>query len=204
MRRRPRLFTPTTRPSPAVRAAFFVSGLVALAATYMGTGSVELQALVMFGLIFLVLPLLEERFGATEDEHYFETIRQRHVPAGVLAVAFAFLIVWGALTALAVPDDLGGFFWLWLVTWPWSEVLVYLGRRRLKKDGAAAWKPIKPLRDAALAGVAVIPMIVIVLLLADQTGAVETILTSLGCGVAVFLISLAIARPSREGGSRFR
>ena len=128
------LFGHNARPPRLVRLAFFGVGLVVLGATYAATDSEGLQLLALFVLIFGVLPALDRRFGAVDD--YTKAVQERNVPFSVVALSLALGIAWAALVLIVVPElGLGPAFWLWVVMWPWIEVVAFLGERRLRRDG---------------------------------------------------------------------
>lgn len=131
-RRISRWFFPQVRPQWGVRLAFFGVGLIALSASFVGTGSAALQWLVLFALIFGVLPLLAHRGGENSGDE--ESIRR--APGIVTAASLAFLLPWAALTWFVVPRSLGPVAWFWAVIMPWAEVLAYLVKRRLHRVGA--------------------------------------------------------------------
>jgi hypothetical protein len=109
-----------------------------------------------------------------------------------------FLLAWGAVIFVAAPDlGLGPWFWSWVVLIPWLEVYLYLAERRLRRDGADDWKPVRPTRDTILAGAATAPVITAIMLVEDA-GLGEALLTGLLCGCIVFLIAGTFAWMSRR------
>jgi len=170
-----------------VRLVFFPGGLAALGVTYTLTGSEELQVVAMFALIFGVLPGVSRRFDRHDE--YTEAVQDRNAPFSVLAFSVTFAVSWGLLVFLIPPElGLGPWFWWWAVVWPWLEVHLYLGERHLRRGGGEAWKPARPLRDSALAGVATAGAIVVITLLQDATLS-EALATAAACGAIVFTIT---------------
>lgn len=192
------LFGHNARPPRLVRLAFFGVGLVVLGATYAATDSEGLQLLALFVLIFGVLPALDRRFGAVDD--YTKAVQERNVPFSVVALSLALGIAWAALVLIVVPElGLGPAFWLWVVMWPWIEVVAFLGERRLRRDGGAhTWQPARPLRDSAFAGLATAPCIFAITLLQDFDVR-EAVATAIACAVCVFGVSGMLAWLMRRG-----
>ena len=166
---------------------FFAVGSALLGATYAMTGSEDLQVAVLFALVFVVLPALSRRFGV--QDAYMQVLEERKAPIGVLVLSLVFLIGWGALVFVAVPDfRLGPWFSLWVLMWPWLEVFSLLAEARLDREGADNWKPVRPLRDCGAAGLATAPLITMLMLLND-TPLGDAAATGLACGVIVFVIA---------------
>lgn len=177
---------------------FFVVGLVVLGGTYATTESEALQVVAVFALIFGVHPALSRLF-AGPDEH-LQAVQNRNMPFSVLTLSLAFAVAWGAVVILATSElGLGPWFGFWAVIWPWAEVLAYLGERSLRRDGAEAWQPARPLRDSALAGLATAPCIIAIMLLPDSSARAEAIATGLACGLAVFACAGTITWLMRRG-----
>ena len=132
------------RPPWLVRVAFFVAGLVVLGVTYLAAEpegrllAYLLQWLVLLVIMGAVWPWLNWRFGRRDE--FTEVARERKVPFGVFALSLAFAVPWGALMWVAWFWVLGKWFWVWVVLWPLLEVFSYFGARRLRRDGAQAWK----------------------------------------------------------------
>jgi hypothetical protein len=151
-----------------LRWALFAMGLGVTGGTYAATGSEGLQVLALYVLVFGVYPAMARAFGRPDE--LTEVLSRRNVPLDVLATSVLFLVSWGALVFFAAPDlGLGPWFWSWVVLIPWLEVYLYLAERRLRRDGADDWKPMRPTRDATLAGVATAPVITAIMLIEDAS-----------------------------------
>jgi hypothetical protein len=158
-----------------------------LGGTYAATGSEGAQVLALFVLTFGLLPAASRRFGESSD--LLEASRSRNVPWRVVAMSLAFLVLWGAVIFVAAPDlGLGPWFWWWAVMWPGLEIYTYLAERRLHQGGGAeSWKPSRPFRDSVLAGLATVPVIVVITVVQGfEVG--EALLTGLLCGCIVFVL----------------
>ena len=141
---------------------------------------------------------MERRFGAADD--YTKVVQERNVPFSVVALSLAFVIAWATLVFAAVPElGLGPAFWLWVLMWPWAEVVAFLGERRLRRDGGAhTWQRARPLRDSALAGLATAPCILAITLLQDFAVG-EAVATAVACAVCSFAVSGIFAWLMRRG-----
>src|SRR5690348_2895455 len=94
-RRISRWLFPDARPPRSVRLGFFAAGLVVLAGSYALTGSDVLQLPILLALTFLMLPMLARRFGVRDP--YWETVRDRNLPARVVGLSLVFGLPWVAL-----------------------------------------------------------------------------------------------------------
>jgi hypothetical protein len=182
-----------------LRWGLFAFGLVALGGTYAATGSEAAQVLVLFALAFGIYPAMTRAFGRSDA--LTELARDRTAPVGVVARSLLFFVLWAALIFVAAPDlGLGPWFWWWVVMWPWLEVYIYLAERRLRRDGGgSSWKPIRPLRDTVVAGLATAPVIAVIALF-EGLGVGEALLTGFLCGCIVFLIAGAFTGMSHRAG----
>ena len=144
-----------TRPPWPVRLAFFVAGLVALGGTYLATEpegrllAYLLQALVLLAWLGGVWPWLSRRSGRRDE--FTEVARERKVPLETIALSLVIAVTWSGLVfglVLVARADLwlGKWFWSWVCLWPSLEVSAYFGARRLRRDGAQAWK-LRTVRD---------------------------------------------------------
>jgi hypothetical protein len=130
------LFAPDTRLPRPTRLVFYGLGLFALAASYALTGSEWVQLVVLLVLVFGALRGATRRFGVNDDS--MESIRERDVPWRVMALAIPFLVAWGALVFLVVPDPgLGPWFWWAVVIWPWMELETSLAERTRRRDAGS-------------------------------------------------------------------
>jgi hypothetical protein len=103
-----------------------------------------------------------------QSNDFVEAMRELTVPFGAMAMSVAFL-----------------------------ELYVYLAERRVNRHGGAGWKPVRPLRDAVLAGLITVPVIAIITSL-QGFDADEALLTGLLCGCIVFAIAGAFTWMSRK------
>ena len=84
-----------------------------------------------------------------------------------------------------------GLFWFIAFMWPWLEVYEALIRREIERHGIATWKPERPLRDAASAGLLTAPIIAAMALLFDSSmPPSEAILAGAACGLIVASLGL--------------
>jgi hypothetical protein len=196
------LFAGEERPPRRVRLALFALGLPALGGVYAATESEGYQVLVLFALTFGVLPALSRRYGVRDG--YTEATERANIPARVLAWSLVVVAPWVALTFLLVPKSLGPWFWWWLVMWPWMEVYVLLAERALQRDGPETWREARLVRDSAVAGAVTAPIIAAIML-ADDGGVAEAVITGVLCGFIVFGIAATftwLRRSAAESGAR--
>jgi hypothetical protein len=116
----------------------------------------------------------------------------------VLATSVAFAAAWGALTFFVVPRGLGPWFWWSLVIWPWVEVSAYLAERAYRRNGADSWPRKRPVRDAALAGLATVTLIVAIAFVGGF-GVGEALVTGAICGAVVFAIAVTFDGLRKRG-----
>jgi hypothetical protein len=161
-----------------VRLAFHALVLVVLGGTYLATASEGLQILALFALII----------GLPWD--YGVPVPDRNPPLDVMAGALAFGLIWAGLLLLVPDPGLGVGFWFWVAMAPWLEVWRQLIARSLQRDRGASWTPVRPWRDSALAGLAIVPLMVFFLLL-DGMSAGEAVAWGAGCGAMVFVMCRA-------------
>lgn len=180
---------------PRPRVALFCASLVALGGTYAATSSEELQALTAFVLIFVVIPAISRRFGKSLE--YAEAAGDRIVPSSVSALSAALLLPWCVLVFIVAPVGLGPWFWLWLLLWPWLELTVYLATRHFRRHGVEGFKRVRPLRDAALGGVATATLIGAIML-ADEASFSAAVATGAASGVIGFLVVLTFTWSARR------
>lgn len=179
----------------------FVVSLAALAGTWLLTHSEAAQFLVLFPSIYLPAAFLRRRVEGP-DEH-------AEVAAGLLPpwrlLLFSLPLVAPLGVAVYFLSDLIelGLFWFIALMWVWGEVYATLVRREIEHHGTATWKPERPLRDAASAGLLTAPIIAAMLLLFDSSAPLsEAILAGVACGVIVAALGLFFnwldrrARPS--------
>lgn len=174
-----------------MRLAFFAAGLPLLAAAYAATESATLQIVVVFGFIVVVLPALNRRFGANDE--FTTAVQGRNPPLGVVGGSTAFAVAWAAALSFAVTEvELGPGFWLWLFMWPYVEGYRYLAERCLLRDGgAASWQPSRPLRDAAIAGLATGLCILVPTLVAGwRVG--EAVATAAACAAMIYVLCVTL------------
>lgn len=97
-----------------------------------------------------------------------------------------------------------GLFWFIALFWPWVEVYEALIRRDIERHGVGAWRPERPLRDAAAGGLLTAPIIAALALLFDSSMPLsEAILAGVACGVIVAVLGLFfdwLDRRSRPSG----
>lgn len=96
-----------------------------------------------------------------------------------------------------------GLFWFIAFFWPWVEVYEALLRRDIERRGVGAWKPDRPLRDAATGGLLTAPIIAAMALLFDSSMPLsDAILAGVACGLIVALLGLFVDRlDSRSSAS---
>jgi len=170
-----------------LRWVLFAFGLVVLGGTYAATGSEGAQVLALFALSFGVYPAVNRRFGRPNG--LTQEAWGRNPPLRVLVGTLVFFLVWGALFWILDPDlGLGPWFWWWVVVIPCIEVGAFLAERQLGRDAGAGWKPIRPARDSAVAGILTVPLVTGPLLLADF-GPGEALVTGFLCGIIFFAIA---------------
>lgn len=188
--------------------AYFAFSLAALAGVALATESEGYGTLLMFVLVFGVLPALERRFGVPIE--YTGVSGDVKPPpraaARMWGLSLAFLVPWGALTYFVVPESLGAWFLFWLMLGPWLGVQGYVTKRELRRHGAHEWRPVRMLRDSALGGVATVPAIFAIMLW-DGAGVGEALATGVVCGFIVFVLVVTMtrlygARPEDETADR--
>lgn len=175
------------------RLAFIVAGAAFLAFVFLATHSEGLQTLGYFALIFGAFPALSLRFG--RDDPYYEAMRGLKPPVSITAMGLAGATAWAVLISLiaSVGPDLGFGSWIWVALIPGIEIWIGILSRRINLDGTAGWKPIRPLRDAAIAGASTAPAITAILLVAGE-GLPTSALGGLALAVFAFGLSLVTAR----------
>jgi hypothetical protein len=134
------------------RVFLYVFGLAALALAYVMTPSIWVQLAVMFGVLAIAHVLIGEQSGIRAVITSY--VPSYDPPIRLLALSFAALFAGMALAALAAQKVGLGLFWLWLVLGPWSEFLMWLLRRNLRRGGGRGWTKPRPLlygaADAAI------------------------------------------------------
>jgi hypothetical protein len=183
------LMGPHGRLPRRLRLGFFAAGLVLLGVSRVGIDDDAVQVLVFLALMGSIAPL-HRRFARSDD--YSDALRERDVPWRVFLTSMAFALLWGALVFVAVPESLGGLFALWLILWPWGEVLMALADRDLRTNGPDGWRRRRPVRDSGLAGL-VAAALITAIGLADGFSVGEAILTGgiAGAFAVLFLGTLA-------------
>lgn len=179
------LATPAVRPPRRVRVTFAVLGAAALAVTYALTHSDALQLLALVILGIGLAPAVSRRYGAGDS--YMDAVKDREVPLRVSALALSCGLAWMGVISYGLPEfGLGEWFLLWAVLWPYLELHFFLAERDLRRRGAESWPAPRPLRDSAIAGIAVVPLIGVPAALLWDVSVDEAVLAGVLCGLVVF------------------
>jgi hypothetical protein len=169
------------------RIAIFLIGLTLLGGVYWATRSDGLQQLVLFGLVFLVMPItarLGPRRGPGRRLERTPSWRA-YVLSGLFVVAF------GAATWSIPTGHLGPWWWWWLVMIPSMEAFVRIAAWDIARHGGKSQDEYNLARGSAVAGLVTAPAVALIdyfLAPGDTLGG--ALGAGAGCGVIVFVISL--------------
>ena len=177
-----------TRLPRRIRLIFIAFVLAALALAYSLTGSEDLQLLLLGLFLFGLFPAIERKLGEPDD--YTRAVAQeRTTPSRILALSLLLGAPWAAVVLYAESElELGTFFWLMVLVWPWLELLMLLAERDLRRNGVDSWLKQRPLRDSLFVGAATVVLITAITLLQGFALA-EAVVTGALCGLAMLAMS---------------
>ena len=160
--------------------------LAALALTYALTGSEDLQLLLLGLLLFGLLPAIDRKLGVPDE--YSTAVATRTTPFRILALSALLWAPGAAVLLYAAPEvELGAYFWVMAILWPWMELHLLLAERDLRRHGVDSWPTQRPLRDSFLAGAATTVLITVITLFQDYALA-EAVATGALCGFAMLIV----------------
>jgi len=171
-----------------VRLSFELLGVIALPAAYVATGSELAQALVLFGLLLVVLPVARRIFQPTEPDEHWQEARRHAYPAGVFAPAVLAMLVMVAVWSVILDMAPGRWFWTFLFLALSFEFQDLLARRQFRIRGNAGWDDIPPLSHSGLAAVVTVLLVLPLAVLFDGDALLDAAVWALACGMGVFLL----------------
>jgi len=186
-----------------VSLSFELLGLLALAAAYVVTGSDPAQALVLFGLLLVVLPVARRVFPLTEpDEQHWQAIRGLPIRAAVLAPAVLAMLVMVAVWSVILDMAPGRWFWTFVFLAVSFEIHDFLARRAFCSRGNAGWDDIPPLSHSGIAAAVTVLLVLPMAMLFDGDALLDAAVWAIACGLGVFLLGalFTVIIPAHRSG----